>query len=103
MKLEQHWHIYTTGGVSEEDIARGAVRIHRLQGMAVVQHLLGSYTSRQRATVYVRDSIFGQCIRESLGAVVDIFDATVVYRLTGSEILEYDSLMRGRTQVAVVL
>lgn len=103
LKLEQHQHIYTTRGVSKEDIARGAVRIYRLQGIAVVEHLLGSYTSRQRATVYMKDGAIRRCIQDSLEAVVEVFEAAVVYGLLGREILEYNRLMQGRTEVTVTL
>lgn len=87
--------------MAEEDITRGTTRIIALQGMAVVQFLLRSYTSRQRATVYVRDRPVGRCVVESLEAMLEIFEAAVVNRLIGNEIVEY--IGQGRTAVAISL
>lgn len=101
IKLEQHQHIYTTSRVNKEGITQGVTRIINLRGMAVVQFLLRSYQSRQRATVYVRDRGNRRCVADSLEVVADIFEATVIYRLVGSEIVDY--IMQGRTAVDISL
>lgn len=49
----------------------------------------------------MKDSPTGRCIAESLEAVVNIFDATVVHGLVGNEILGYRDLMQGRTPVVL--
>lgn len=51
----------------------------------------------------MKDGAIGRCIQDLLEAVVEVFEAAVVYRLLGSEILEYDGLMQGRTEVTVTL
>lgn len=98
MKLNEHWHIYTTGGVREDEVLRGATRISGLQGMAVVQHFLRTFVVL-RATVYVRDGQVGHCVRESLEVILGIFEAAVIRGLEGDEIVRH--MMNGRRAVVV--